>query len=158
MLIEISQAFSSVKAITDLASLLSKTRTDSAVVQKAIDLQSIIISLQSSLTIIQSEYQALLAEKDDLKKQVMELENWQTESSNHALQEITSGVFVYTKKIHQDSSEPMPWLCVNCYDKKHKSILQYKEITVNGTIYICHNCGKEIVDHQNKKKSTYSLV
>lgn len=151
MLIEISQALSSMKAMTDLVTLLSKTKTDSAITDKAIKLQSIIISLQSAIMTIQSQHQALQAENDELKKQLTAIENWQSIASNYFLTEIASGVFVYAAKETLDLLEPVHWLCTNCFSKKQKSILQFKEMTSSGTIYSCPSCSANIVDHSKKR-------
>lgn len=137
---EITAGLASIKTISDLTSLIIKSKVSDAVREHAIELQSQIISLQSAVLGLQSQYQALLAEKDELKKQLIGLENWEAEARNYELIEIAPSVFAYAIQPEEDSSTPVHWLCANCFQNKQKSILQSKGMTVNGTDYHCARC------------------
>ncbi len=150
MLIEITQALSSLKTISDLTTLIFKTTVDSNVTQKAIELQSAIISLQSAITSIQAQNYDLLQENHSLKQRLIDLERWDTEAQKYHLQKVADGVFVYASNQEQADTGPEHWLCVHCYGKKQKSILQRKQKTLDGTSYLCPNCKTEIVDHSNR--------
>jgi hypothetical protein len=127
------------------------TKVDSAVRQKAIELQSDIISLQSGLLNLQIEHQESLRERDSLKQQLMKAKNWKNEARKYSLKEIASGVFVYAIKQDKQGTQPMHWLCTNCYENTKKSILQKGKRTPQGTVYYCSNpeCKAEIIDHSN---------
>ena len=140
MLLELTQAMSSIKAITDLTVLMGKVKTDSAIREKAIELQSIILTLQSALTTIHIQYDTLLAEKDSLKQQLMNFENWETEKTKYQLVEVGAGAFVYTISPAQQSTEPKYWLCTQCYENRKKSILQRTEKQWDAYKYQCPIC------------------
>ena len=149
MYAEIATALSTVKTVSDLTSLVLKTKVDSAVTQKAIESQSAIISLQAAMLSLQSQYQELLRQNDELKKQLIDLEDWSMEAKNYRLTEIAPGVLVYARKTDDANTGPACWLCTHCYEKKQKSILQRGKMTHSGTIYSCPNCKTEILDHAN---------
>jgi len=114
MLADLSIAISSLKTAGELAALILNTKVDSVVRQKAIELQSDIISLQSGLLNLQLEYQESLRERDSLKQQLMKAKNWKNEARKYSLKEIASGVFVYAIKQDKQGTQPMHWLCTNC--------------------------------------------
>ena len=80
---------------------MSKMKTDSAVVEKAAELQGTIITLQSAIMTIQSQYQLLLSEKDELKQQLMNIINWDAETAKYQLTEVSAGAFVYSLTLPQ---------------------------------------------------------
>lgn len=131
-------------------------KTDSAVVQKAIELQGTIITLQSAIMTIQSEYQVLQDEKESLKKQLAELENWEAEAAKYQLIEIPPGSFAYILKPEHKENDLNYWLCTSCYSKRQKSILQNMEKTPRGYKYSCPNCTNQFVTWQipNKPSTT----
>jgi hypothetical protein len=144
MYAEITTALSSIKVASDLASLVLKTKVDSAVTQKAIELQSAIISLQTAIMSIQSQNQELLAENDRLKQQLAAIKNWEAETQKYHLKEVARGVFVYLLNEDQSGAQPSPWFCYNCYEKQQKSILQRGPKTLHGHSYSCANCDNTI--------------
>jgi hypothetical protein len=147
VLTEIPAALSAIKTLGDLTALVLRTKVDSAVTEKAIESQSAMISLQSAMLSLQSQYQSLLRDKDDLEKRLISMENWNAEAQKYSLTQIASGVFVYTLKLDEADAAPPHWLCVNCYEKKQKSILQRVSSNYEGVLYSCPNCKYEILDH-----------
>jgi hypothetical protein len=63
MYADIPAALAALKTASDLTKLVLKTRVDSAVTQKAIELQSGIIELQSILLTLQAQYIRLCWQK-----------------------------------------------------------------------------------------------
>lgn len=146
MLLEITQALSSLKAITDLQALILKSKVDAAVLDKAIALGSTIISLQQAITAMRAEYDLAIQEKDELKQQLRELREWQDEAGKYCLTDLGYGTFVYAVKNPEHSKEPQHWLCPNCHQKLQKSIFQSTGKGVNGVpSYQCPNCNCTIV-------------
>lgn len=145
MYAEIASALTSIKTFGDLTTLILKMKVDSAVTEKAIESQSAIISLQSTMLTLQSQYQALLDEKEELKKRLIEMEDWKTEAEKYELKEIAFHTFAYALKSDYANTAPAHWLCANCYGNGQKSILQSKPATSKGLPYSCLRCNGEII-------------
>ena len=145
MLLEITQALTSLKSIGDLTSLILKTTVDSTVTQKAIELHSAIISLQTAMLSIQTQNQELLTENDQLKKELMAVKNWETEATKYHLAQIYPGTFVYAIKPDELSAQPSHWLCAKCYEGKQKSILQRGTSSGSGRNYHCFTCKTSVI-------------
>lgn len=150
MLPEITTALASLKTLSDLAALTLKVKVDSAVTDKAIESQMAIITLQSTIMALQSQYQELLGQNETLNKRLIEMENWEAESRKYTLAEIAEGVFVYSLKADQKNNTPPHWLCPNCYQNKKKSILQFQySPTARNNTFKCAQCELQLVDHTN---------
>lgn len=152
MYAELTTALASIKTMSDLSSLIIKSKVSDAVRQNAIELQSAIISLQSTILSIQAQNQELQAENNRLKQQLADLKGWEEGAQNYSLTEIASGVLVYALKPEKAGANPPHWLCVHCYENKQKSILQRGKKTHSGTIYSCPKCKTEILDHSDRMK------
>src|SRR5438445_59992 len=105
---EIVTALSGLKTMSDLTKLVLRAKVDSAVTEKAIESQTAIISLQSAMLELQSQYQLLSVEKEELKQQLIESEEWKMERQNYTLTEICTGVFVYAW--NGNDTTPSHWL------------------------------------------------
>lgn len=146
MYTEIATALSTLKTMSDLTALILKTKVDSAVTQKAIESQTAIISLQSAMLGLQSQYQQTLEQNELLKNQLAEIENWHEEATKYSLTEIAPRVLVYALKPEYANGTPIHWLCAHCYSKNQKGFLQRTRQESEGTYYGCTNCRTEIVD------------
>jgi hypothetical protein len=146
MYAEIASAFATLKTMGEITALILKTKIDSTVTEKVIEMQSAITSLQSTLMSIQAENQDLLRQKNELEQRLTDAENWNAEAQRYSLTEITTGVFVYALKPEEAKSGPSHWLCVNCYQNKQKSILQSEGTGIDGTYYLCPRCKTTIRD------------
>lgn len=154
MISEIGTAIATLKGMSDLTSLILKSKVDSAVTEKAIGLQTSIISLQSTLMTIQNENQELLHEKNELTQKLSEIEKWNAEAEGYKLTEITSGVFVYVANSQGD--DPVHWLCPNCYGDRRKSMLQSEGTGIEGTDYSCPKC--KMIIHDPTKRVSISFA
>jgi len=140
MYAEIAAGFAGIKTLGELTSLILKMKLDSAVTEKAIESQTAIIALQNTMLTLQSEYQALLQEKDRLEKRLVEAENWEAEASKYELIKVSEGAFVYALKPDQFTTAPSHWLCTQCYQQKQKSILQMAGKSLGRWYYSCPSC------------------
>jgi len=154
---EITAALSSIKTISDIATFILKAKVGTEVSQKAIELQTIIITLQGAITSTQIQNHELVAENERLKQQLANAEKWEEETMGYQLIEVDDGAFVYAQHPNWNHPhKPTHWFCTNCYQKKQKSILQKKGCAswiTSGTdverdaliwIYTCANCNAEI--------------
>jgi len=144
MFSDITTALSSIKVANELVTLIFKTKVDSAVTQKAVELNSVILSLQSADLAIQAQNQGLLAENNRLKQELIDTKNWEAEAQKYSLTEIARGIFVYAINPDQLDGKPMHWLCTYCYEIKQKFTLQRGERHLAGDTYFCPNCKTEL--------------
>ena len=141
MAIEFSKAISLLSTITGAAKRLSDAREEVKVNEVAIQLQGIVLDLQSEVIMIQSDYQNILRSKDDLEKKLVEQENWDNERTRYRLEKTGGGNFVYALNVNKNDVEPAHWLCANCYQEKKKSIIQRNPYPK----WLCPRCKTQIV-------------
>ena len=125
MAIEFSKAIGLITSITSAAKRLADAREEVKVNEVAIQLQGIVLDLQSEMMMIQSDYQNILRSREDLGKKLIEMEGWDKERARYHLEKVGgswSG-FVYALNVKNPSVEPAHWLCAHCYEDKKKSIL-----------------------------------
>lgn len=147
MIAEISSLISSSKAAYDIAKGIISLKAEVERNQSISDLLNIILSVQSDALAMQSKYQDLLQEKNNLEKKLMDFEKWSETESQYDLQEIVCGVFVYVYKKTDNSKDPVHWLCTNCWQDKIKSIIQCDNPNYSrNRIYTCPKCKYAIHD------------
>lgn len=147
MLPEIISAATSVKAMGELIALIHQTKVSKAIEEKAIELNTAILALQSANFNLQAINFTLLSEKHEMQdernalaKKIVEMEDWKAESQKYHLKEIAAGVFAYALNSAQEHSAPTHLLCPNCYEKREKSPLQ-KTLGGRYSEYRCPRCG-----------------
>ncbi len=144
MVIEITQALSSVKTVSDLVMLAQKLKVDAAVRDKAVEAQTAIISLQQAMLGLQAQFAGLIEENKNLKQEIADIQKWELDQAKYKLTQIAEGVLVYVFKEDLAGDEPLHWLCANCFHKKQKSILQLQRRNCLETVYSCPECNAVI--------------
>ena len=141
---EITALISSAKAAYDIAKGINSLNVDVERNQAVSKIIEILLSVQSDALVMQSNYQELLREKDELLKKLIEFEQWEKTETEHHLEEIVKGVFAYSLNNSNDTNKPKPWLCANCWQDKKKSILQADWHTETSAAYTCPRCKTQI--------------
>ena len=147
MITEISTLITSSKAAYDIAKGIYFLKSDVERNKNIAKILEVLVSVQFQASSILSKAHELEIEKHNLTKKIMEFENWSKTEAQYELKEITSGVFIYSYKKINSSSEPMHWLCTKCYNEKRKSILQYRKHLPDGIHYMCNTCNSNYIDH-----------
>lgn len=119
-------AITGLKFAADLAIGLGKIHTLAEVQGKAIELQQIILSAQSSALAAQGQQFALIERIRDLEEEVASVKAWEETKQRYELQEPNPGTFVYALKAQTSTAEPKHWICAACYEDAKRSILQLK--------------------------------
>lgn len=122
------------------------------------ELMDQILSARENAIRVQERETALLGEIDDLKKQIDQMETWDSEKQQYQLQAIDSGAFAYVLKPEVQGDEPPHWLCPNCFENRQKRILQFRErvSTRPGTSrgdysrWVCGSCRSELTVHYTR--------
>ncbi|MBI1933851.1 MAG: hypothetical protein HYS24_15070 [Ignavibacteriales bacterium] len=145
-MMELSAVLQTIKAANDIIKGIIKINTETAVKEKAIELQSIIILLQEQITACHSFQNRLLEEKRDLEKKLIDMENWEIKKQNYILKEIDFGTFAYVTKDNVESANSNCWFCANCMDQNHTESVYQNRVRgeIRSFIYYCPNCNNEI--------------
>lgn len=152
---DISTILSTVTTAKDFAALIIGKKIDSAVTDKAVELQGSIISLQMGILEMQAQLQSVTQEKRSLEEELAKIKNWESEAEKHEIHTVAKGVHVVKHKISNASDEHKLWYCQSCWHKQVKSALQYSGQDYGGTHYYCPCCNAKIYDHSDCSSPVY---
>jgi len=134
MAAEFLAGLSAVKTAFDIAKGL-KEINDTATRNAAV------IELQEHILTAQQAQAALVDCIRDLEKEVAGFEAWKAEKQRYKLVDYGGGTFAYELKPEAADGEPGHRICAACYQKGHKSILQFDFRTQNSQDrYECPGC------------------
>ncbi len=144
---ELAAGLAGLKTVSDLVTLALKIKEDTALTAKAIESQSAIIALNTTILGVQASNQELLEENQRLKKEIVDLKNWDEEASRYQLSQVGQyeGSVAYVLKEEYADTAPAHKLCPNCYDEKRKSMLQPNGTRRGRILYTCARCPAEVV-------------
>ncbi len=139
----------SLKTAADITKTVVEIRDATKLQAKVIELQSVILTAQSNALSSQQDQFTLIEEVRPLKQQISDLEQWNREAEGYELKQIDSNAFAYMKKPTDGEVTPSTWLCTNCWEKKSKSILQYKGRSASGqdAYHQCPRCNAQVTVH-----------
>ena len=109
-----------------------------------IELQAQIMAAQHGALAAQAREAAMAEEIRGLKTRMAELEAWDAEKQRYELTDFGSGTFAYALKPSMCGAEPPHRICEACYQKGHKSILQFQfKVATGQDKYACPACKTE---------------
>jgi hypothetical protein len=99
-----------------------------------------ILAAQRGAMTAQANEATLLEQVSKLKKQVTDLEAWETEKQRYELVALAPNVMAYSVKPAARGTEPPHYICANCYNVGRKSFLN--QIVQGRSLdrYKCGNC------------------
>lgn len=112
-------------------------------------LQSEIASVYTGYLAMQQQYLSLVAEKDNLEKEIANFKAWENEAKRYKLIQIQVGVLAYALKESDANGEPPHWICADCCNKGKKFILSQSRERMNDRHYKCTGCGFCASIHQS---------
>jgi hypothetical protein len=136
----IASAIGSIKAAGDIAKAITGLRDAQTIQAKVIELQQVILSAQTSALAAQSDQFTLLQQIRELEAKMAKLEAWEAEKKRYQLRDFGGRTFAYELKPQEANGEPIHRICANCYQKGHKSILQFSARSSGQDYYDCHEC------------------
>lgn len=130
--------FSSARELHQLTVDYSVKEKTQEILNKLSDVQMRHISQQELL--IEAKERIIQLENEKKEK-----ENWEAEASRYELFSAMPGTLVYRIKPSENDNEPVIYLCPQCYNRKQKSILQVRGISVPARVGMvvdmqCHSC------------------
>jgi hypothetical protein len=143
--ITIATVISHAKAATDIVKGLVSLKTSSEVNSKAIELQTIILDLQSSLSLFQQIHFEEIEKRQNAENKIKEIEDWKQTASQYEFKKLgINGVNIFVKKPFFNSYEKDTYICPNCYNKKTESFLQPNNHSKYSHNVFCHNCNLKL--------------
>jgi Zn finger protein HypA/HybF involved in hydrogenase expression len=137
----------SLQSAVEIAKALVGLREAAAIRDKAIELQSVIMSAQANALTAQREQFVLSDRVRELEEQIAEMQEWEEEKQRYGLKQISNGAFAYAVKMGMLEGEPEHWLCQRCFEDGKKSVLQEhgRSDKANGWKYECPRCSAYII-------------
>jgi hypothetical protein len=107
-----------------------------------------ILAAQRGAMTAQANEATLLEEVGALKKQVTDLEAWESEKQRYQLIALAPNVIAYAVKESARGVEPPHLICANCYNAGKKSFLN--QVTQGSRLdtYHCNGCGERLSVHK----------
>lgn len=133
-------AAGSLKTAGELVAGIVKAKNQADVTAKAIELQSVIIGLQSSIFDARDALSSLQEENRQLKESAVRREHFGSEMSRYALTAIRAGSVAYALKESMSNGEPPHYVCANCYQNGKKVVLNCSEHKDHWYSFICPGC------------------
>lgn len=142
----ITAAVSSLKMAGDMVKGLINLRTADEVQSKARELNQQIIDAQQQVFVAHAAQVELLGRVGELEGQVQRMKDWEAQKARYDLAAPFAGCMVYALKKDLSNGQPPHYLCVTCFERGEKSILQGREEAGPGgrhAAYICsrRECG-----------------
>ena len=138
----------SLKLAGDIAKSFLELKSLSEVQTKVIELQSIILSAQSSALEANAHQTAMIEDIRNLKEEIARIKAWEKEKQRYKLTSPMQGVILYALKESCSASEPPHWICTKCYEEGRKSILNpQKKIA---WVLVCPRCKCEFHSPQHR--------
>jgi hypothetical protein len=150
-LTDLSGALGALQSASNIIKTLAGLRSESERSAKLIELQSQIMTAQTSAIQANTAQTTLVDRVRQLEAEIARLETWSTEKQRYELKSLRPGSFAMALKADAQGSEPIHYLCQACYEGEKKFVLQLKpsiglkrELGVPD-IYFCPGCHTEIV-------------
>jgi hypothetical protein len=110
------------------------------------ELQAQILAAQESALRSQEREATLARRVDELERQIAEMKKWEAEKSRYELHHFETGALAYVLKESECSGAEPHYICINCFEEGHASILQKETRQPYFTEFLtCNRCGAEII-------------
>jgi hypothetical protein len=111
---------------------------------KILDLTKEIMSAQSCALATQSAQLELSQSKRCLEDELAKLKAWNMEKYRYELQTVGSGAVAYVLKLSMRGTEPIHWICANCFQIGKKRFLNESHSDLHFVYYKCQECAGKI--------------
>lgn len=141
----IAAGFQSLKASFEIGKALLKLGINAEIKDRIREMNNGILAAQESAIASQQHESALLKQIGELEKQIAEFEKWDAETERYEIADVRTKLdprgtaLVYVLKEARDPSKPQHFLCAQCFEERHKSILQ-TELLFRRQVLICNRC------------------
>ena len=145
----------SLKAAFDIGKALLNLSISAEVQDRIREMNEKILAAQESAIASRDYQSALLKQIGELEKQIADFEAWEAEARDIQTRECWNiksshgnGVCFCAERRNPCRSEPPHFICANCYQERHKSILQEQTLPPGlADALICPRCNVIIYKH-----------
>jgi hypothetical protein len=123
---DISAALRALEAADKLTKAALHVPNISVIRKKLVELHESISSAQTSLIAADAEHEELSEQMIRLRARVASLETWDHEQARYNLKDFGGNTFAYELRPETAHGEPIHRICPHCFQRKHKSILQFR--------------------------------
>ncbi len=138
----IQGAITGLKTAADIAKSFLELKSIADVQGKVIELQSAILSAQTSALAAQSEQSAMLHRTRELETEIADVKAWKETKERYELINPYAGFFTYALKAKSQPTEPAHWICAKCYEDGRKSILHIEKEDIGRKYFLACPCCK----------------
>ena len=123
---------------TDIASAKDEAERNKLL----IEFQKSVIAANFQVATLQQDVSTLKGTIEDLKRDAVRKENWESESKRYVLYKPFSGVVVYALKEGMSNGEPAHYLCANCFNEGQRTLLYFATVPGNNRdgALACKSC------------------
>lgn len=143
-LAEITALITGIKGTIDVTKGLKSAYNAHTITQAQTDILEKLFALQVEALALQEKHAALIQEKAELAKKLVQLEDWSQTETQYQLKEVAPRIFVYIAKSPTPFINNEPWYCANCFTQRQKSVLQSTSESSEYHEFTCHRCNKSI--------------
>ena len=148
----IQGTISGLKLAGDIAKGFMDLKSMADVQGKVIELQSAILSAQSSALSANADQAAMIEAIRELKEEVARVKAWEAQKQRYQLQPIWErSAVVYALKESMSLGEPPHWICTKCYEDGLRMMLQPRVAKDGKGVLACPSCKSEL---HNKYRGT----
>ena len=146
---EIAAGVKSLQVAKNILQGFNAASKEAAVNAAKIELQGLILDAQQGLFAAQQQEVAFAARIGELEQEIMRLKDWSAEQGQYELKQIDVGAFAYMEKDGVNSGKPAHWLCPECFENGHKSILQQHGVEISSrggknNVFKCNRCSTAV--------------
>jgi hypothetical protein len=134
----------SLRAVAEITKVMKDISDASLIQTKIYELTKEILSAQSCALAVQSEQFDLAQSKRDLEEEIVRLKAWNTERYRYQLQSVGPGANAYVVKETMRGSEPVHWICADCFQSGKKRFLNESHFDLHYVYHKCQECGGKI--------------
>jgi hypothetical protein len=147
-LLAIAQGLNALKATTDIIKAMVGLRDAAQILEKTVELNQKILTVQGALADAQTEQTVLIQTIREREEEIARLKAWETEKKRYDLKDIAGGqgAFAYVIKPEMQGADPPHCICADCYENGEKRILQRTTtMAPDGYTLFCTKCKNRIL-------------
>jgi hypothetical protein len=134
----------SLRAAAELVKTMRDAHDASLTQAKVPELTRQIISALSSALATQTAHFDLLLSQRELEEEMAKLKAWNTEKYRYELRSVGPGAVAYVLKDSMRGSEPIHWLCANCFQSGKRRFLNESHSDLHNVYHKCAECDGKI--------------
>lgn len=151
MYAEISAAIESAKMLAELLKAAKSLTNYNEFVSAVSEVNTKLMDATAVALASQEEQARLSNLIGELKKELVQLKDWENKARDYTLKEVASGIFAYVYTPLVQTSKPRHWVCAKCFEERKCHVLQRQR----PPSYTCPNCGAKI--HPYKEGGLVSI-